>query len=330
MPTVYITDPIATEVYADLRSRYTVCRAYGHDARTWAEVAPEVDAVLVRSENITAAMIDAAPHLKVIARHGVGFDNVDLEAASARKIWVTITPGANAPAVAEHVFALALSAARKTVDGARAVAAGEWHSAKPRLVGTQLLGKTIGIVGYGRIGRRVATIARGFGMSIVVTDPILSDSDITDEDVRLTALDQLLESSDVVTLHVPLTAETRHMINADSLSRLKDGSIIVNTSRGGLIDEAALQDEIAEGRLYAGLDVIEGEAVSMNDPLPHSRIAVDLPGLVVTPHIAGQSDRSMIDVGNAAAAQIHEALSGREPQYAVNREMVSRAVTSAV
>lgn len=320
MAKVYVTDPIAPEIYADLESRHTVYRAYGEDAKSWHEVAPEIDAALVRSENITADMIDAAPRLRIIARHGVGFDNVDLETAAARNIWVTTTPGANAAAVAEHVFALVLSAARRIVEGSCAVVDGEWHSAKPRLLGRQLHGRTIGIIGYGQIGQRVATIARGFGMSLVIVDPFLVASDIVEDDVRLTHLDDLLESSDVVTLHVPLTPETWHMINADALAKLKDGAILVNTSRGGLIDDAALENEIRSERLIAGLDVIEGEALNMNAPLPHSRIDVDLRGLVVTPHIAGQSDQSMIDVGNAAVACIEEALIGRKPKHAVNLE----------
>src|SRR5699024_5771286 len=140
MPTVYVTDPISPEVFTELESHYTTHCSYGDDARTWAEVASELDAVLVRTEKITAEMIAAAPHLKIIARHGVGYDNVDIDAASARKIWVTITPGANARAVAEHVFALVLSASRKTVEGSRTVVGGEWHAAKPRLSGTQLQG----------------------------------------------------------------------------------------------------------------------------------------------------------------------------------------------
>lgn len=323
MPTVFVTDPISSEVYADLQSKYTTLRAYGDDAKTWNEVAPEINAVVARTENITAEMIRSAPHLRIIARHGVGFDNVDIEAASEKDIWVTITPGANAPAVAEHVFALALSAARKTVDGSRAVIGGEWHSAKPRLLGTQLTGKAIGIVGFGHTGRRVASIARGFGMSIVVADPFVNEANITDDDVRLVQLKDLLESSDVVTLHVPLTAETQHLIDAEALRRMRDGAIIVNTSRGGLIDEVALHEEIKKGRLCAGLDVIEGESVNMNDPLPHTRIDLSLPGIVVTPHIAGQSDRSMIDVGRAAVTCIDEALAGRIPNHAVNRDEVN-------
>lgn len=267
-------------------------------------------------------MIEMAPKLRIIARHGVGFDNVDVETASANNVWVTITPGANASAVAEYVFALALSLARRVPDGTQAVMAGEWTSAKPRLLGGQLQGKTIGIVGYGRIGQRVASIAHGFGMSIVVTDPILTAEVVAGQDVQLTQLDDLLESADVVTLHVPLTPATEHMIDANALSKLQDGAILVNTSRGGLIDEVALEAEIRSGRLRAGLDVVEGEAEDLKDPLPYSRISVDLQGLIVTPHIAGQSDQSMIDVGHAAAACIDEAMGGREPDHAVNRASI--------
>lgn len=322
MATVYVTDPISSEVYADLSSRHTIYRAYGENAKAWGEVASEIDAALVRTQNITAEMIESAPRLRIIARHGVGYDNVEIDAASAKNIWVTITPGANALAVAEHVFALTLSVARNTVDGSRAIAHGEWRLAKPRLLGTQLQGKTIGVVGFGQIGRRVAQIARGFGMSCLVVDPFLGESDIAGADVRLTRLDDVLESSDVVTLHVPLTVGTQHMLNANALSRLKDGAIVINTSRGGLIDEVALEKEIRRGRLRAGLDVIEGESMNMNDPLAHSRIALDLPGLVITPHIAGQSDQSMIDVGSSAVARIDEAMAGDEPKFAVNRDEV--------
>lgn len=330
MTTVYVTDYVSPEIYSNLRSRYTVYRGYGNDAKPWSAVAPIIDAALVRTQIITAGMIEEAPRLKIIARHGVGFDNVDVRAASEKGVWVTTTPGANAPAVAEHVFALALGVARRVVEGSRAVIAGEWSTAKPRLLGTQLQGKTIGIIGFGQIGQRVATLARGFGMSIAVVDPILVADDVADSGIRLTNLDDLLESSDVVTLHVPLTPDTQHMINAAALERLRDGAILVNTSRGGLIDEAALEAEIRKGRILAGLDVVEGESTNMNNPVPDSQISVDLPGLVITPHIAGQSDQAMIDVGNAAVECIDATLAGREPAHAVNRQAISVSATHAV
>lgn len=330
MTTVYVTDPISPEVYEALQEKYTIYRAYGAGAVSWNEVASQLEAVIVRTENVSAVMLESAPRLQIVARHGAGFDNVDVEAASRQGVWVTITPGANAQAVAEHVFALALSSARNTVEGTRTVADGEWRSAKPRLVGTQLHGKVIGVIGFGQIGRRVAKIARGFGMSVSVVDPFLSEADVADEDVHLTQLNELLDTADVLTLHVPLVDSNFHMIDAQGLARMKDGAIIINTSRGGLIDESALEVEIKAGRLNAGLDVIEGEAVNMNDPLPYSRIEVNLPGLVITPHIAGQTEQSMIDVGMAAMKCVDEAISGTVPNNAINRDRLAPQVTRTV
>ena len=214
------------------------------------------DALIVRSATqVTRELMDAAPRLRVVARAGTGVDNVDVGAASDRGILVMNAAGANSVSVAEHALALLLSLARSVPAADASMKRGVWE--KKKLTGTELRGKTLGIVGFGRIGREVALRARTFGMEILAHDPFISARAAEAAGVPLVALDDVLAQSDFLTLHVPALDQTRHLLNATSLARCRKGVRIVNTARGELIDEAALADAIESGHVAgAALDIV--------------------------------------------------------------------------
>jgi D-3-phosphoglycerate dehydrogenase len=318
---VYVSDPIHPEVLGQLEGIGTIHRNFGPNAVPFNAVQLMVDAVLLRAETFDANKICGAPRLKIIARHGSGTDNVDIAAATRASVWVTTTPGANSNGVAEHVFALLLTLARKTGDACAATSTGQWSSPKPTLTGFELGGRTLGLVGFGRVARGVCQIGRGFGMKVIAADPHVDAHAIMEAGATPVSLTDLFAGADAVSLHAPLTAATRHLINVDVLARMRRGSVLVNTSRGELIDEGALAVALDSGHLRgAAIDVVEGESVDMRDPLRHSRIAKLLghPNLVVTPHIGGQTDEALMTAGNAAVRCIRQALNGARPDDAIN------------
>ena len=320
MTAIYVSDPVHSDVLSGLAETGNVYLGYGPQAVRYDDVRDEIDAVMLRTETFTAEMITGSPKLKIIARHGVGSDNVDIPAATEHGVWVTVTPGQNSQAVAEHVFALALALSRKVVTAATATSGGSWSTAKAGLVGSELSGKTLGLYGLGSIGTRVAKIAGGFGMEVIVTDPYLTGDQVTQAGGRKVDLDELLTTSDVISLHIPLTAATRHTINADAITAMRPGTLLINTARGGLIDEQALIDALRSGHLGgAALDVLDAENVDMKDPLPHNQLPLDaFDTLIVTPHVAGQTNESLRNVGDAALTCIRQALAGHTPNHALN------------
>jgi D-3-phosphoglycerate dehydrogenase/(S)-sulfolactate dehydrogenase len=327
MTTVYVSDPVHDDVLTELREFGEVHLGYGPVAVTYQQVQHTVDAVLLRGEVFDRDKIMSSPRLKIIARHGVGFDNVDLDAATDAGVWVTITPGRNSRAVAEHVFALTLALARNIPTAAGRTRAGRWSEGKAELTGFELHDRTLGLLGLGSIGSLVLQIARGFGMRVLVTDPVLDSAQVAALGARKVELDDLLAGSDVLSLHVPLTDTTRHIVDAVALAQLRPGALLINTSRGGLVDEAALVDALRSGHLRgAALDVLEAEAVDMKNPLPHSTVPIaDLDNLVVTPHVAGQTGESLREVGRAATACIRQALAGAVPDHHLNTVRVPAA-----
>ncbi|WP_019450235.1 hydroxyacid dehydrogenase [Cupriavidus sp. BIS7] len=251
-------------------------------------------AIIARYGKITAAMMDAAPGLKIISRHGSGVDVVDRDAAAARGIEVRAAVGANAAAVAEHAWALILGCAKSVVHLNARMRAGHWDKATHKTI--ELSGRTLGIVGLGEIGRRTAVIGLAMGMNVLAYDP---SGKAAIEGVKLVSLDKLYEESDVVSLHCPLTDGNRRMINRETLSRFKDGAIFVNTARGGLVDEGALVDALNSGKLYAaGLDSFEVEPFVANHPF------CEVPNLILSPHVGGVSDAAYVNLGLAAARNV--------------------------
>ena len=271
----------------------------------------DADGLLVRSATkVDAALMDAAPGLRIIARAGTGVDNVDVAAASARGILVVNAPGANSISVAEHACALMLALARSVPAADRAMKEGRWE--KKQFLGTELRGKTLGIAGLGRIGQEVAMRARAFGMRVIAHDPYISQEVAASLGVELMAMDQVCAAADVLTLHLPSTSETRHLLDDRRFAQCKPGIRIVNTARGELVDEAALRRAIAQGIVAgAGLDVFETEP-------PADWSLVQLPQVIATPHIAASTEEAQELVGTDTAATVRDFLRDGMVRNAVN------------
>ncbi len=273
------------------------------------------------TDKIDGAVLDAAgKQLKIVANYAVGFDNVDLEAARARNVYVTNTPGGFTEAVAEHTFALILAVTRRILQADKFVREGKYHNWEPELLmGTQLYGKQLGVVGLGRIGTYVAKIAHyGFSMQVLYYAH-KPDMQVESEmgAVFCDDLSELLKTADVVSLHVPLTPETKHLISKPQLSGMKKTAILVNTARGAVVDEAALITALKEKWIAgAGLDVFEEEA---NIDLASSASTVNpellsLPNIVLTPHIASSTIEARSEMSRIAAENLIAALSGEMPK----------------
>jgi len=267
--------------------------------------------VIVRLGEMTAAAMARAPDLRIIAKHGVGYDTIDVEAAAERGILVSIAAGANAISVAEHSFALMLGVARRTAWLDMRMRSGHWD--KPHFLGSELYGKTLGIVGFGAIGRHLAGIADGFGMNVLKFDP--ADPEPSGRGERpVASLDTLLDASDIVSLHCPLTPATRNMIGEREFARMKDGAVLINTARGGLVDLNALGAALREGRIGgAGLDTFPHEPPQLTSDL------TALANLVLSPHIGASTFEAGTRVGLLAMQQILDAVAGRpiDPHYLV-------------
>jgi D-3-phosphoglycerate dehydrogenase len=271
----------------------------------------EADALVVRSATkVTAAIIDAAPRLRAIARAGTGVDNVDVAAASARGIVVMNAPGANSISVAELAVGLILALARHLPAADAAMKQGKWE--KKKFLGEEVRGKTLGLVGLGRIGQEVARRAAAFGMKIVAHDPFISEQVARDLSAELVSMDDLFARADYVSLHMPSTAQTRNLVNAERLARSKKGIRIINTARGDLVDEAALADAIESGHVGgAALDVFAKE------PTVDHRLQM-LPQVIATPHIAAATREGQELVGVETAAALRDFLKDGVIHNAVN------------
>lgn len=266
----------------------------------------QADAVVVRTAPLPARRIAAAPRLRVIAKHGVGVDNIDLAAARARGIPVAVTATANATSVAEFAFAQILALAKRAAEMDAAVRAGDW-AARNRPGVIELAGKTLLVVGFGRIGTRVARRALAFEMRVLVHDPFVPSARIREAGCEPAAeLDAALPEVDVLSLHCPLTATTRGMIDAARLARLRPTAFLIDTARGGLVDETALAEALAAGRLAgAALDVFGREPLPADDPL------LAAPNLLLSPHVAGVSAESARRMALEAAENVLAGLEGR-------------------
>lgn len=316
MPLIYVTSPIHPDVLKALSNVGDVRLGYGPDAVSYADVQSQVDAVFLRAGHVSAAMMAAAPNLRIVARHGAGYDNVDYKAAEELGVWVTNTPGENRRSVVEHVFALLLGLCRKIQLATDQTRQGIWAADRLSLTGIELEGRTLGLIGFGDIGRHVAPVAEAFGMQVLATDPAYDSHD----DKRLVSLDTLLAEADVVSLHVPLQDGTRNLIGRPEIEKMKTGAILINTSRGGVIDEAAVADALRSGKLGgAGVDVLAAENTDMITPFSCNTFPVaELPNLLVTPHVAGQTNESLLRVGMSAAQAIAAVLRGDTPWHPVN------------
>jgi D-3-phosphoglycerate dehydrogenase len=310
-------DPVAVEVL-QAGSAFRITNGPLSREQTAAALA-DADALVVRSATkVNAELLAAAPALKVVARAGAGVDNIDVAAATGRGVAVMNTPGGNTIAAAELTFALMLAMARHVPAAVQSLREGRWD--RKAFTGTELRGKTLGIVGLGRIGQAVAVRAQAFEMETIAYDPYQPPEVFERLKTPAVALDDLLARSDYITLHAPAGEETRHLINADSIARMKDGVRIVNAARGTLIDPAALAAAIRAGKVAgAAVDVYSTEPPPADDPL------IGLDGVVHTPHLGASTWEAQVTVGVQAAEQIRDALLKGEFRNVVNPDVLKKA-----
>jgi D-3-phosphoglycerate dehydrogenase len=312
---VLVREPIAESGLELLRSRFDVVEDSESEL---ASIIGEFDAIVVRSgTTLDAALIGQASRLKVIGRAGVGVDNVDVDAATRRGIVVANAPEATVVSAAEHTIALLLAVARNVPQAHAALTAGTWD--RSRFAGIELAGKTLGVLGLGRIGWQVARRALGLGLRVVAYDPYVSLERFRELGVEPAATpEDLYAAADLITLHLPLNDETRGIFGTDAFARMRDGVRIVNAARGGLVDEVALEEAIRSGKVAgAALDVFESE--------PYAGPLLSLEQVVVTPHLAGSTTEAQDRAGLIIAEQITAALDGELVQTAVNIPVVDQA-----
>lgn len=320
---VYITRPIAEEAVALVRAVAEVT--------VWPEAevpAPpeeilrqvrEADGLLcLLTDRIDAALIAAGARLRVISTCAVGYDNIDVAAATARGVLVCNTPGVLTETTADLTWALIMAAARRVAEGDRYLRAGKWKSWSPQLLlGQEVWGATLGIIGFGRIGQAVGRRARGFEMKVLYSDTERKPEAEQVIGAEFASLAELLRQSDYVTIHTPLTPETKHVIGAAELAMMKPTGVLVNTSRGPVVDEVALAAALREGRLFAaGLDVFDTE------PLPAESPLLGLGNVVLLPHIGSASVATRRRMARMAAENVVAALRGERPPYLVNAEVL--------
>lgn len=326
MPIVFYLNPGATDDICDvvreaLPAGWTLATPQGDDFTPQLGVC---DFILVADHPITAQHIAAAPRLKMIQHQGVGYERIDLDACGARGIPVALTPEGTSVGVAEHTLLLILALYKRLLTAAGGVRRGEWHQWDLRASSFELCGKTVGLVGYGRIGREVARRLLAFDARVRTFDPLLGTGAAFDPAVeRASSLPDLLASADIVSLHLPMRAETRHLIGPGTLGQMKPGAVLVNTSRGGVVDEAALVEALSNGRLAgAALDVLEEEP----PPAGHPLLAFDQ--VLVTPHIAAGTVDALRAKMRAAFANLSRFAAG-EPLRHVVPELAALATPHA-
>ena len=299
---VHVNDPLDEEAMELLRSKEELEVTSEHlEKEELLNIIPEVEVLVVRSATkVTADVIEAGKKLRIIARAGVGLDNIDVEKAKEKGIKVLNTPGASAVSVAELAIGMIFALSRHIVRGTIDLKNGEWT--KKKLKGVEMTGKTLGIIGLGRIGREVAKRAIGLGMKVIAFDPYVKETDL---DVELVNLDELYSRSDYITVHVPLTPETKHLINREAFEKMKDGVFIVNCARGGIVDEEALLEALKSGKVAgAGMDVFETEPPTTEV----EKELLSLPNVVATPHIGASTKEAQKRVGKEIVQRIFEGL----------------------
>ena len=323
-PLVAITRPIPDAGPALLRDAFEI--------RQWEDELPpspqelntlleDVDgAITLVNDTIDAELLDRRPSLKVISNFAVGYDNIDVDAATERGIAVCNTPGVLTDATAELAFALMIATARRIPEGVDHVRDGKWKTWGPLLLlGPNLTNATVGIIGFGRIGQAFARMTTGFGMKILAYDRTPETKDTTGLDVTFVDLDQLLRESDFVSLHVAYTPETHHLIGTRELKAMKETAILVNAARGPVVDTDALTEALRNGDILgAGLDVTDPE------PLPADHPLVSLPNCTVVPHIGSATTESRTAMATLAAKNLRAVLTGERPEHIVNPEVLTR------
>ena len=323
-PKVYVTRQLFDEAIEILEEHADVEVYEGVDDAIPRELLLEkvvdVEGLLpLLTERIDAEVMDAAEGLRVISNYAVGYNNIDVAAATERGIYVTNTPGILTDTTADAAFALLMAAARRIPEADRHIRARGWiHAWGPRMfIGADVHGKTLGILGMGRIGSAIAKRAKGFDMKVIYHD-LYRREDLEEElGIDYKSRDEVLREADFVSLHVPLTPETHHMIGAGELAAMKETAILINTSRGPVVDEEALYEALRDGAIAgAGLDVFEVEPINPGSPL------LDLDNIVLTPHLASGSVETRTKMATTAALNLISVLQGKEPPNLVNPEVM--------
>jgi D-3-phosphoglycerate dehydrogenase len=311
LPRILVADPLAEDGLERLRRAGEVTVVNKLTEAELIERIPDFDALVVRSETrVTESVLEAGRRLRVVGRAGVGVDNIDVAAATRKGILVVNAPRGNIVAAAEHTIALLFALARSVPQADASVKRGEWTRSK--FIGTEIRGKTLGVIGLGNVGSEVAKRAHGLEMEVVAYDPVVSVERAELFNVELVALSELLARADFVTVHVPLVDANRHLIGARELAMLKPTARLINTARGGIVDEAALCEALESGRLAAAAaDVFEHE------PAGHSPL-FKLPNFIATPHIAASTIEAQASVAFDVAEEVATVLAGDLPRYAVN------------
>jgi D-3-phosphoglycerate dehydrogenase / 2-oxoglutarate reductase len=318
LPPIWFERPIPSEFAEEVAASCAVLGPASTDD-PYAGLATAI-AVIAGAWRYDAAFMDRAPHLRVIARTGIGVDNVDVAAATGRWIAVCNTPDGPTISTAEHAVTLMLLVAKNVESARAALLAGEAGTYFASHRGIELAGKVLGLVGFGRIGRHLATIARGIGMEVRFFDPFVDATDVLAGIVQVEALDDLLGGADIVSVHVPLSEATRGMFGRGQFAAMKPGAVFVNTARGGLVDQEALLGALDSGRLFGvGLDVTTPE------PLPPDHPLLARPGVVVTPHIASATAEGKARMFRIAFQQAIAVIEARRPEHLVNPEVWERS-----
>ncbi|PRY92870.1 D-3-phosphoglycerate dehydrogenase [Hasllibacter halocynthiae] len=304
MPKVLVSDKLsetAVQIFRDRGIDVTFDPSIGKDKDKLLSVIDEYDGLAIRSATkVTGKVLDAARNLKVVGRAGIGVDNVDIPAASKKGVIVMNTPFGNSITTAEHAIAMMFAVARQIPEASASTHAGKWE--KSRFMGVELTGKTLGVIGAGNIGGIVCQKAVGLGMKVVAFDPFLSEERAGELRVRKVELDELLAEADVVTLHVPLTDQTRNVLSREAIARLKPGARVVNCARGGLVDEEALAEALKDGRVAGAAFDVFAEEPATASPL------FGLPNVVVTPHLGAATTEAQENVALQVAEQMSDYL----------------------
>lgn len=280
------------------------------------EVLAKADALVITLQKATAQLMDLMPKCKLISRLGVGLDNIDIPAATERGIWVTNVPDYGVDEVSTHAAALMLSLMRGIPQLVNNTRSGKWDASVARPF-RRFSEQTVGVMGFGRIGRAFATKAKGFGPRVIAYDPLIDAATIQANGAQAVDLDTIFKESDFISLHLPLTPDTKHIVNAVSLAMMKPTAYIINTARGGLIDEAALLAAIRAGKLRgAGLDVLSAEPPPKDNPVLAALLQEER--VFITPHFAWYSEEAMIDMRARGADEVVRILSGQSPRSPVN------------
>lgn len=318
---VVATDRVSKKGLAPLREddRFEVLRFKDSSDPAFPEALEGSAGLIVRSATkVDAALLDRAPTLRIVGRAGVGVDNIDVAAATERGVAVVNAPGGNTISAAELTMALLLAVARRITEADRSMREGRWDRAA--LQGVELRGKTLGVIGAGRIGWEVAERCRAFGMEVIVYDPYLPAHRLDELKPHLVDLDELIETADVISLHVPLNSETKGLIDESALHRMKKSAFLLNACRGGVVDESALARALVEGWIAgAGVDVYETE------PLPPDSPLLTAPNLVLTPHLGASTKEAQIQVALDVARSIRAALALGDLSTAINAAEIARA-----